>query len=47
MAMVEAIAPGERQTLGWTFAHPGSYQLACHEPSHYEAGQVLMIEVVA
>jgi uncharacterized protein (DUF305 family) len=45
MAMVEGIAPGESQTLAWTFADPSSYQLACHEPGHYEAGQVLVIEV--
>jgi uncharacterized protein (DUF305 family)/uncharacterized cupredoxin-like copper-binding protein len=45
MAMVEGIAPGESKTLAWTFADPGSYQLACHEPGHYEAGQLLVIEV--
>jgi uncharacterized protein (DUF305 family)/uncharacterized cupredoxin-like copper-binding protein len=45
MAMVEGIAPGESKTLEWTFTDPGSYQLACHEPGHYEAGQVLVIEV--
>jgi uncharacterized cupredoxin-like copper-binding protein len=45
MAMVEGIAPGESRTLEWTFTDPGSYQLACHEPGHYEAGQVLVIEV--
>jgi uncharacterized protein (DUF305 family)/uncharacterized cupredoxin-like copper-binding protein len=47
MAMVEEIAPGESRTVVWTFADPGSYQLACHEPGHYEAGQVLVIEVAA
>jgi uncharacterized protein (DUF305 family)/uncharacterized cupredoxin-like copper-binding protein len=45
MAMLEGIAPGESRTLAWTFADPGSYQLACHEPGHYEAGQVRAIEV--
>jgi uncharacterized cupredoxin-like copper-binding protein len=45
MAMVEGIEPGESKMLAWTFADPGSYQLACHEPGHYEAGQVLVIEV--
>jgi uncharacterized cupredoxin-like copper-binding protein len=44
-AMVTGIAPGETRTLGWTFTEAGSYQLACHEPGHYEAGQVLVIEV--
>src|SRR5215204_2136894 len=45
MAMLEGMAPGESRTLEWTFADPGSYQLACHEPGHYEAGQFLVIEV--
>jgi uncharacterized protein (DUF305 family)/uncharacterized cupredoxin-like copper-binding protein len=45
MAMVEGIAPGESRALAWTFADPGSYQLACHELGHYEAGQVFVIEV--
>jgi uncharacterized cupredoxin-like copper-binding protein len=45
MAMFEGIAPGETRMLGWVFTEPGSYQLACHEPGHYEAGQVLTIEV--
>lgn len=45
MAMVEGIVPGESRTLTWTFAEPDSYQLACHAPGHYEAGQVLVIEV--
>jgi uncharacterized cupredoxin-like copper-binding protein/predicted ester cyclase len=44
-AMVVGIAPGESRTLGWTFANPGMYQLACHQPGHYEAGQVLVIDV--
>lgn len=47
MAMIEGIAPGESRTLAWTFTDPGSYQLACHEPGHYEAGQLLVIEVAA
>jgi uncharacterized cupredoxin-like copper-binding protein/predicted ester cyclase len=44
-AMIHAIAIGERAMLSWTFAEPGSYQLACHQPGHYEAGQVVLIEV--
>jgi uncharacterized cupredoxin-like copper-binding protein/predicted ester cyclase len=44
-AMVTGIAPGETRTLGWTFTEAGSYQLACHEPGHYEAGQVLAVDV--
>jgi uncharacterized cupredoxin-like copper-binding protein/predicted ester cyclase len=44
-AMTEPIAPGTSGSLSWTFTEPGAYQLACHEPGHYEAGQVLVIEV--
>jgi uncharacterized cupredoxin-like copper-binding protein len=47
MAMVEGIGPGETRTLDWTFALSGAYQVACHEPGHYEAGQVLAIEVTS
>jgi len=47
MAMIEGIAPGESRTLAWTLTDPGSYQLACYEPGHYEAGQLLVIEVAA
>jgi ketosteroid isomerase-like protein/plastocyanin len=45
VAMIEDIAPGESRTLGWTFDEPGTYQLACHEPGHYEAGQVVVVDV--
>jgi predicted ester cyclase len=45
MAMSEGILPGESRTLEWTFPEPGLYQIACHEPGHYESGQFLVIEV--
>lgn len=45
-AMTESIAPGASQSLSWTFVEPGAYQFACHEPGHYEAGQVFVIDVV-
>jgi uncharacterized cupredoxin-like copper-binding protein len=41
------IIPGSTATLPFTFTAPGKYQLACHEPGHYEAGMVLQIEVIA
>jgi predicted ester cyclase/plastocyanin len=44
-AMTEPIAPGTSGSLSWTFTEPGAYQLACHEPGHYEAGQVFVIDV--
>lgn len=39
------VDPGQTTTLIWTFTEPGEYQLACHEPDHYEAGMVIPIEV--
>ncbi len=45
MAMVHGIEPGHTITLAWTFAAPGAYQLACHEPGHYEAGMVEAVRV--
>ena len=44
-AMTGLIAPGTSGSLSWTFAEPGAYQLACHQPGHYEAGQVYVIDV--
>ncbi|MCC7023015.1 MAG: ester cyclase [Thermomicrobiales bacterium] len=44
-AMSTGITPGETRTLTWTFTEPGSYQLACHQPGHYEAGQLLTFNV--
>lgn len=45
MAMTEEIAPGELITLDWTFEEPGAYQVACHEPNHFESGQFAVFEV--
>lgn len=47
MAMVHGIAPGQTVRLPWTFREPGAYQLACHEPGHYEAGMVQSIAVTS
>jgi steroid delta-isomerase-like uncharacterized protein len=41
------IEPGKAKTLTWTFTEPGTYQLGCHVPGHYEAGMVLPIDVTA
>jgi uncharacterized cupredoxin-like copper-binding protein/predicted ester cyclase len=44
-AMTEPILPGSSGSLSWAFVEPGTYQLACHKPGHYEAGQVFVIDV--
>jgi predicted lipoprotein with Yx(FWY)xxD motif/uncharacterized cupredoxin-like copper-binding protein len=45
MAEVEGVAAGSTASLTWTFTEPGTYQVACHLPGHYEAGVVLTIHV--
>jgi predicted lipoprotein with Yx(FWY)xxD motif/uncharacterized cupredoxin-like copper-binding protein len=42
---IEDIQPGETDTLTWTFDEPGSYQLSCHIPGHFESGMVVEITV--
>ena len=44
-AEAENIAPGQSAELDWTFTTPGSFQLACHQPGHFEAGMVQQIQV--
>jgi uncharacterized cupredoxin-like copper-binding protein len=44
-AEAEEIAPGQSKELLWTFTTPGQYQLACHQPGHFEAGMVHQIQV--
>ena len=46
-ATFEDIDPGATAEMTWTFEEPGAYQLACHEPGHYEAGMVFQFEVAA
>lgn len=41
------LPPGKTQTLIWTFTTPGTYQYACHEPSHYTAGMFGTLTVVS
>jgi uncharacterized cupredoxin-like copper-binding protein len=43
---IEDIAPGATAELVWTITEPGTYQLACHIPGHYEKGMVATFEVV-
>jgi uncharacterized cupredoxin-like copper-binding protein len=44
-AEAEDVAPGETKTLTSTFTQPGQYQLACHQPGHFEAGMKTEIAV--
>ncbi|HEU0113460.1 MAG TPA: plastocyanin/azurin family copper-binding protein, partial [Thermomicrobiales bacterium] len=44
-AEAEAIAPGQTKDLLWTFTKAGAFQLACHQPGHYEAGMTHAIQV--
>lgn len=46
-AEVEDIDAGASGQLTFTFSEPGTYQLACHIPGHFEAGMVTTFEVVA
>ncbi|MHB8348414.1 MAG: cupredoxin domain-containing protein [Acidiferrobacterales bacterium] len=40
-----SLAPGETKSIVWQFARPGTVELACHEPGHYEAGMVSRVIV--
>lgn len=44
---IEDIAPGTTSEMTWTITEPGTYQLACHIPGHYEQGMVATFEVAA
>src|SRR6478735_7523057 len=45
VAEASDIIPGSTATMTFTFTAPGTYQLACHQPGHFEAGMVLQIDV--
>lgn len=42
-----SLAPGQTKTLVWRFDKPGTYELGCHVPGHYEAGMVSTAIVTA
>ncbi|HEU5431002.1 MAG TPA: cupredoxin domain-containing protein, partial [Thermomicrobiales bacterium] len=46
-AKIASIDPGKSQTLTWTFAKPGVYQIACHLMDHYAKGMVVTIHVAS
>jgi uncharacterized cupredoxin-like copper-binding protein len=39
------IAPGTTRTVTWIVPHAGKYQLACHEPGHFEMGMKTTVTV--
>lgn len=39
------VQPGERGTITYTFANPGTYEIGCHQPGHYAAGMTITIIV--
>ena len=43
---IEDITPGALAEMTWTITEPGTYQLACHIPGHFEQGMVAAFEVV-
>lgn len=44
---VENLEPGKSATLEWTLDEPGTYQLGCHTPGHFEQGMFATFEVTA
>ena len=41
----ENIEAGKTATLEWTLDTPGTYQLGCHTPGHFEKGMVTTFQV--
>jgi uncharacterized cupredoxin-like copper-binding protein len=39
------VEPGETGEIAYTFAEPGTMEIGCHEPGHYEAGMKLVVTV--
>ena len=39
------IDPGETGAMTWRFVEPGDVLYGCHQPGHYDAGMVGVIEV--
>jgi uncharacterized cupredoxin-like copper-binding protein len=44
---VENVEPGKSGSLDWTIDTPGTYQLGCHVPGHFEQGMVTTFTVTA
>lgn len=39
------VAPGESGTLDYFFDKAGTLEIACHQPGHYEAGMIAVVNV--
>ena len=42
---VVVVAPGETGEITHTFTETGVFEIGCHQPGHYEAGMLLMLNV--
>ena len=47
VAEIENVDPGTTKSMTFTFPAPGKYQIACHQPGHFEAGMVIQVDVTA
>jgi uncharacterized cupredoxin-like copper-binding protein len=39
------VEPGETGEIAYTFAEPGTIEIGCHEPGHYDAGMKVIVTV--
>ena len=39
------VQPGESGTLQYVFDKPGTLEIGCHQPNHYEAGMIAVLNV--
>lgn len=40
-----SVKPGATKMLKYTFAAPGTFAVACHQPNHYKLGMKVSVEV--
>ncbi|MEQ1699506.1 MAG: plastocyanin/azurin family copper-binding protein [Ilumatobacteraceae bacterium] len=39
------VEPGDSGELSYTFEHPGTFEVGCHQPGHYAAGMKIDVTV--
>jgi uncharacterized cupredoxin-like copper-binding protein len=39
------VGPGQTGALRYQFDKPGKFEIGCHQPRHYEAGMIMLINV--